>query len=70
MIKMYDKKYNVFKLDYWQGAKLVGKFSMPKLAPNQFIPQNVISFNERKSVSKPERHWLDFFIDDYHYETF
>ncbi len=70
MIKTYDKKYDVFKFDYWQGAKLVGKFLMPKLAPNQFIPENVISFNERNSVSNPEKHWLDFFIDDRHYETF
>ncbi len=31
MIKTYDKKYSVFKFDYWQGAKLVGKFLMPKL---------------------------------------
>ena len=43
---------------------------MPKLAPNQLIPENVISFNERKSVSKPEKHWLDFFIDDRLYESF
>ena len=70
MQKIYDKKYSIFKLDYWQGAKLVGKFLMPKLAPNQFIPENVISFNERNSVSKPEKHWIDFFIDDRHYETF
>ena len=70
MIKMYSKKYSIFKLDYWQGAKLVGKYLMPQLAPNQFIPENVISFSERNSISKPEKHWLDFFIDDRHYEIF
>lgn len=43
---------------------------MPQLEPNQFIPENVISFNERNSVSKPEKHWLDFFIDDRLYESF
>ena len=67
---IYEEKYGIFKFDYWQGASLVGKYLMPKLAPNQFIPQEVISFNERKSVSAPEKHWLDFFIDDYHYENF
>ena len=70
MQKIYDKKYNIFKLDYWQGARRIGKYLMPQLDPNQFIPENVISFNERNSVSKPEKHWLDFFIDDRHYESF
>ncbi len=43
---------------------------MPQLEPNQFTPQNVISFNERKGISNPEKYWVDFFIDDYHYENF
>ena len=43
---------------------------MPQLEPNQFIPKNVISFNERKGISNPEKYWVDFFIDDYHYEKF
>lgn len=69
-MKMYDKKYNIFKFDYYQGARLVGKYRMPQLDSNQFIPQNVISFNERKTVANPEKHWVDFFIDDCLYENF
>ena len=70
MLKTNNRKYDIFKLYYWHGAKLVGKYRLPQLEPNQFIPKNVISFNERKSIKNPEKHWLDFFIDDYHYETF
>ena len=70
MQRNYKGKYSIFKLDYWQGASLVGKFLIPKLAPNQLIPQNIISFNERNSIKNPERHWLDFFVDDNLYESF
>jgi len=70
MQEMYKKKYSGFKLDYWQSAKLVGKYKMPQLVPNKFIPQNVISFHERKYVENPQEHWVDFFVDDHLYENF
>ena len=70
MLKTNEPKYDIFKFHYWHGAKLIGKYRLPQLEPIQFIPKNVISFNERKKIKKPENHWLDFFIDDYHYENF
>lgn len=70
MLKTNVRKYDIFKLYYWHGATLVGKYKLPQLAPTQAVPQNVISFNERKSVSHPERSWVDFFIDDTLFENF
>lgn len=43
---------------------------MPQLKENKFIPKNVISFNERNGVVKPEDHWIDFFVDDDLFENF
>lgn len=70
MLKTDVRKYDIFKLHYWHGATLVGKYKLPQLAPTQAIPTNVICFNERKSISKPETCWIDFFIDDALFENF
>ncbi len=70
MLKLNDRKYDVFKLYYWHDATLVGKYRLPQLKPTQFIPHGVISFNERKGITHPEEHWVDFFIDDYQFENF
>jgi hypothetical protein len=70
MLKTDVRKYDIFKLYYWHDATLVGQYKLPQLAPTQAIPTEVISFNERNSVSKPEEYWVDFFIDDYHFENF
>lgn len=70
MLKLRNYKYDVFKTHYWHGADLIGNFGMPKLFQNNFIPSNVISFNQRNSVKNPENYWLDFFIDDSLFERF
>ena len=70
MLKTNIRKYDIFKLYYWHGATLVGKYKLPQLKENQFIPKNVISFNERNGIAKPEEHWVDFFIDDDLFENF
>ena len=70
MLKTYVRKYDIFKLYYWHGATLVGKYRMPQLKPTQSIPHDVIGFNERNSVNNPENHWVDFFIDDALFESF
>ena len=70
MLKTNIRKYDIFKLYYWHGATLVGKYKLPQLDPTQAVPQNVISFNERKSISHPEKCWVDFFIDDTLFENF
>ena len=70
MLKTNVRKYDIFKLYYWHGATLVGKYKLPQLKENKFIPKNVISFNERNGVVKPEDHWIDFFIDDNLFENF
>ncbi|MDO4555101.1 MAG: DUF4417 domain-containing protein [Lachnospiraceae bacterium] len=70
MLKTNIRKYDIFKLYYWHGATLVGKYKLPQVAPTQAIPHDVISFNERSGVREPEKHWIDFFIDDALFESF
>lgn len=70
MLKTNIRKYDNFKLYYWHGATLVGKYRLPQLAPTQAIPSKVICFNERKGIIKPEEYWVDFFIDDALFENF
>ncbi len=70
MLKTNLRKYDIFKLYYWHDATLVGKYKLPKLEPTQVVPENVISFNERKRILKPEEYWVDFFIDDALFENF
>lgn len=70
MVKTKSRKLDNFKLYYWHGANLVGKCKMPELASTQYVPFNVISFSERSGITKPFEHWVDFFIDDYRFETF
>ena len=70
MLKTNVRKYDNFKLYYWHGATLVGKYRLPQLAPTQAIPSKVICFNERKGIAKPEEYWVDFFIDDALFENF
>lgn len=69
MLKTNIRKYDNFKLYYWHGATLVGKYRLPQLAPTQAIPSKVICFNERKGIIKPEEYWVDFFIDDALFEN-
>ena len=70
MLKTGVRKYDVFKTYYWHDAALVGKYRLPQLKATQSIPHDVIGFNERKGVSKPQKHWIDFFIDDSLFENF
>ena len=70
MLKTNVRKYDIFRLYYWHDATLVGKYRLPQLKPNKLIPQNVISFNERKGIKKPSEHWVDFFVDDDLFEGF
>jgi hypothetical protein len=70
MLKTYIRKYDVFKMYYWHGATLVGKYRLPQLQPTNSLPHDVIGYNERKGVSNPEKHWVDFFIDDDLFEGF
>ena len=70
MLKLNNRKYDIFKLYYWHNATLVGKYRLPQLEPTQSIPTNVISFNERKGIKDPENYWVDFFVDDTLFENF
>ena len=44
MLKMGVRKYDIFKMYYWHGATLVGKYRMPQLKPTQSIPHDVIGY--------------------------
>lgn len=70
MLKTNIRKIDNFKTYYWHDATLVGKYKLPQLNATRAIPTQVISFNERKSVTKPEKYWVDFFIDDVLFESF
>ncbi len=70
MLKTNVRKYDNFKMYYWHGATLVGKYKMPQLKPTQSIPHDVIGYNERSGIKNPEKHWIDFFIDDALFESF
>ena len=65
MLKSSIRKVDYHKLYYSHDAIRVGIFDMPQLKATHAISQNVVSFNERKSVSEPANTWIDFFIDDY-----
>ena len=68
MLKIGNPKYDCFKTYLWQDAELVGKYEMPQLEPNSFLPKNVISFNEKNSVKNIADSWIDHFIDDHNFE--
>lgn len=68
MEKTGIRKYDIHRLCYFDEAKLVGSHNMPQLEPQQLIPHDVVSFNERNTVRDPANHWLDFFIDDEGFE--
>ena len=70
MLKTGVRKYDIFRTYYWNDATLVGQYRMPQLKATQSIPHDVIGFNERKSIRKPQNHWVDFFIDDALFESF
>ncbi len=70
MKKTGDPKIDNFRLYYLDRAQYVGKYKLPRLKPTQFVPERVISFNERKSAKDKEKTWVDFFIDDIHFENF
>ena len=70
MVKTNVRKYDNFKLYYWHGATLVGKYRLPQLEPTQAIPSKVICFNERNGIINPKEYWIDFFIDDVLFENF
>lgn len=54
MLKTGVRKYDVFRTYYWHDATLVGKYRMPQLKATQSIPHDVIGFNERKGINKPD----------------
>lgn len=65
MQKTNIKKIDYHKIYYSHNAIRVGEFDMPQLKATHAIPRNVVSFNERNSISEPADKWIDFFIDDY-----
>lgn len=69
MIKTNIKKYDYFKTYLFQEAILKGKYKLPKLKPTQFIPNEVICFNEKQKLKTNDHRWLDFFMDDYNFDV-
>lgn len=69
-MKIDSPKYNTFKLWYTSDAKLVGSHRLPQLRQQNHVPRNIRSWNERNQLKKLGEHWLDFFIDDYHFDAF
>ena len=64
MYKTGKKKYDLFKTYYYDDAIKVGKHELPMLKPVKFIPDEVISFNEKSRLKPNDERWIDFFIDD------
>lgn len=63
------QKLRPFKYyDYLEGSNLVGSERYPELKPTYIVPDKVVGFNEKNSVSNPRDYYLDHFIDDYHFE--
>lgn len=57
-----------FRHDLIAGAELVGQYGFPKLRPAQFIPRNLIPFNQAMTERRPDEKWVHFFVDDYQFE--
>lgn len=70
MLKTNIIKIDYFKLYYYHNATLIGKYKLPELKPNKYIPQKIISFSEMNKIKNPSDYGVDFFIDDYKYENF
>lgn len=64
MFKTGKSKYDIFKTYYYDDATRVGKYGLPQLKQVKFIPNKVISFNEKAQLKINDERWLDFFIDD------
>lgn len=60
-------KFDFFRTWYQEGAELRGRYKMPIVAPTQSLPGNVVSFTELGTVRDRENHWVDHFVDDYHF---
>jgi hypothetical protein len=67
MKKTGNRKFDFFRTWYYEEAELVGKYGMPKVAATQALPKSVISFTEIGSVHNRREHWVDHFVDDYHF---
>ena len=67
MIKTGIKRFDFFRTWYYDGAELVGKYKMPKIAATQALPSNVISFTELGTVHNRQNCWVDHFVDDVYF---
>jgi len=63
------RKINNFNLDYFAGATLIGAKELPLLRKTESVPTSVISFSEINRVESKKDYYVDFFIDDYRFES-
>ena len=69
----FDKlrDHDTFKWNWIKGAKLEGKFDMPKLRPvHELEPENLLPFHIAKAEKEPANRWFHFYEDDYQFERF
>jgi len=62
----YIRQYDV-EINYINKVNLVGKYRFPQLKATKELPEHVISFHERNSIKDIQNYWIDFFIDDRHF---
>ena len=68
---MKFNKYKTFRWERIKGAEFEGYYDMPKLQPvHNLDPFGLVPFHLCKSVPDPEKHWFDFYEDDYQFERF
>lgn len=62
-------QYDIFPWLYADGAKLVGDYMFPQLAPNNMIPSgHILPFHYITSCDDPSGIWYHCFEDDYQFE--
>lgn len=63
----YKKPINSFKMELVKGARLVGDYDFPMLAPSTGLATRAIPF-DKASKTKDRNQWVHFYIDDHRFE--
>ena len=65
--RVEKNRYNIN--DFFQPDLREGRYGMPKLAPTDFVPENLFPYDEKSKYKKPENGTIHFFIDDMEFEN-
>lgn len=62
-----ERTNNTYNLELYDSTKIDGKYQMPIIKNDNFIPKDIIGFNYAKT-SKEKQCGIHFYLDDYQFE--